>query len=378
MTERPAHILQEWSPEAHVAFMERANIKLSVLSISSPGTNLPSNVSPDSGVHTLTRTFNTELSDICKRFPSKFAFFASLPLPDVQAAISEIDYALDILGCVGFAIMSNSNGIYPGDPALDAVWKRLDDRNAVVFIHPTSCYVQTPACHQMLQPLKDLPNPAIEFQFDETRAVINLLISGTVTRYPNIRYIMTHAGCVIPAVLERVQSLTSYYTSFKIGACGTSGGSDGDDDTDAPSSVQARRPASPASSRSSATIEPDTPTFRSQLQSNFFFDLAGMPFPDQFLGLKQLVWSGSMLYGSDYPFTSADLGYELAGRLHYSLESYMGKNNEIKEVYMANAQELLKPSPVVEGDRDERSGGASLLSVKKEVANAGLPRDVRR
>lgn len=350
--------------------MERANIKLSVLSISSPGTNLPSiDAPPHSGVHTLTRAFNTELSDICKRFPSKFAFFASLPLPDVQAAISEIDYALDALGCVGFAIMSNSIGIYPGDLALDAVWKKLDDRKAVVFIHPTSCYVQTPAGHQMLQPLKDLPNPAIEFQFDEMRAVINLLISGTVTRYPNIRYIMTHAGCVLPAVLERVQSLTSYWTSLRTGAAGTSGGGDGHDDPEAPQSVPIRRPASSASSVSSATIEPDTPTFRSQLLSNFYFDLAGMPFPEQFLGLKQLVWSGSMLYGSDYPFTSSDLGFELADRLCYSLESYMGKDNEITEVYMTNALELLKPRPIVEGDRDERSGGASLLSIKKEVAN---------
>lgn len=352
--------------------MERANIKLSVLSISSPGTNLPSiDVPPHSGVHTLTRTFNTELSDICKRFPSKFAFFASLPLPDVHAALSEIDYALDILGCVGFAIMSNSNGIYPGDSALDAVWKKLDERKAVVFIHPTSCCVQTPAGHQMFQPLKDLPNPAIEFQFDETRAVINLLISGTVTRYPNIRYIMTHAGCVIPAVLERVQSLASHYTSLQIRA-DTSCGADGDDEPVAPLSVPTRSPASPVSSISSATIEPDTPTFGSQLQSNFYFDLAGVPISDQFLGLKQLVWSASLLYGSDYPFTSSDLGFELAEKLHYSLESYMGKGNEIEEVYMANALKLLKPKPLVEGDKDERSGGASQLSVRKEVANGEL------
>lgn len=349
--------------------MQRANIRLSVLSISSPGTNLPNiNVPPHSGVHTLTRTFNSELSDICKRFPSKFAFFASLPLPDVQAAISEIDYALDILGCVGFAIMSNSNGIYPGDPAFDAVWKKLDDRKAVVFIHPTSCCVQTPAGHQIIQPLKDLPNPAIEFQFDETRAVINLLISGTVTRHPNVRYIMTHAGCVIPAVLERVKTLTSYYAGLKIGAAGTGGGSEGYEESEALKSIPAWGSASPDSSISSATVEPDTPTFRSQLQSNFYFDLAGMPFPDQFLDLKQLVWSGSMLYGSDYPFTSADLGHELAETLHYSLESHIGKENEIEEVYMTNALELLKPRPLVEGDRDERSGGASLLSVKKEVA----------
>lgn len=319
--------------------MSRTNITLSILSISSPGTNLPSIVVPPHGaVHTLTRTFNTQLSDICKKHASHFAFFASLPLPDVEASISEIDYALDTLGAVGFAIMSNANGIYPGDKKLDAVWKKLDERKAVVFIHPTSCCIRTPTGQQMVEPLPNLPNSVIEFQFDETRAVVNLLISGTVQRYSHIRYIMTHAGCVLPAVLERVQSLTTYY-------------------------AQLRGTDSPTSLASSVTIDQDACQigdldFRQQLQNNFYFDLAGMPFPDQFLGLKNLVSSNNMLYGSDYPFASEDLAYELAEELNYRLSDYMGRDNETKQVYMENAENLLKPRPIVEKERDARSGGA--------------------
>ena len=283
----------------------------------------------------MTRTFNTELSDICKRHPNKFAFFASLPLPDIDESLSEIDYALDMLGAVGFAILSNMNGVYPGDERLEKVWRKLDERKALVFIHPTSCCVQTPSGPQMLQPLPNLPNPAIEFQFDETRAVINLLISGTVKRYPNIRYIMTHAGCVLPAVLERVESLTSYYAQLKA-------------------------TASPASSQSSVAVsrDQDTPRteeigFRQQLQNNFFFDFAGMPFPDQFLGLKNLVLSRNMLYGSDYPFTSSDLGLELAEDLNYRLSEYMGREIEMGEVYTKNAMSLLQPKPTAKAERSE-------------------------
>lgn len=334
------HTDQEWTAEAHIEFMQRTNITLSILSIPSPGTNLSTlSVPPHGGVHTLTRAFNTELCDVCKRHPEHFAFFASLPLPDVDATLSEVDYALDTLGAVGFSIMSNANGIYPGDPSLDAVWRKLDERKAVVFIHPTSCCIQTPTGPQMLQPLPNLPNLAIEFQFDETRAVINLLISGTVRRYPSISYIMTDAGCVLPAVLERVESLTSFYANLS-------------------------GRVSPASSGSSVTISQnqDTPPmeeigFRQQLQNNFFFDLAGMPFPEQFRGLKNLVWSNNMLYGSDYPFISADLAYELAEDLNYRLSEYMGRDNEMGEVYTHNAEALLRPKPVKRTEADERSGG---------------------
>lgn len=321
--------------------MSRTNITLSILSIPSPGTNFPAlDVPPHGGVHTLTRAFNTELSDVCKKHPEHFAFFASLPLPDIDATLSEIDYALDTLGAVGFAMMSNANGVYPGDVKLDAVWKKLDERKAVVFIHPTSCCVQTPTGMHTLQPLPSLPNTVIEFQFDETRAIINLLISGTVGRYPNVRYIMTDAGCVLPAVLECVESLTTYYADLK-------------------------DRVSSASSVSSVTISQDQDAspmeevgFRQQLRNNFFFDFACMAFPEHLLGLKNLVRSKNILYGSDYPFASADLAYERAEDFNYKLSEFILQGNEMKEVYTMNAEALLKPQSVKETEADERSGDA--------------------
>lgn len=134
---------------------------------------------------------------------------------------------------------------------------------------------------------------------------------------------MTHSGCVLPAVLERVESLTSYYANLS-------------------------GRVSPASSGSSVTISQDHDTppmeeigFRQQLQNNNFSDLAGMPSPEQFLCLKNLVWSKNMLYSSDYPFVSADLAYELAEDLNYRLSEYMVRGNEMEEVYTKNAEALL-------------------------------------
>ncbi len=99
--------------------MHDNHITKSILSITSPGTNLiPGNIKE---VVKRTREFNTELAEICKQHPTELSFFASLPLPDIKGSIQEIDFALDVLNAKGFAVLSNVNGIYPGDARLDAI-----------------------------------------------------------------------------------------------------------------------------------------------------------------------------------------------------------------------------------------------------------------
>ena len=48
---------------------------------------------------------------------------------------------------------------------------------------------------------------ALENQFDTARAVVSLLINGTVMRCPNIRFIFTHGGGGLPFLHERLQHL---------------------------------------------------------------------------------------------------------------------------------------------------------------------------
>ena len=69
--------------------------------------------------------------------------------------------------------------------------EELNRRGATVFIHP-SAHPSTSAI--------GLPWPlfVMEFLFDTTRAVVNLLYSGALERYPDIRFILAHAGGLVP------------------------------------------------------------------------------------------------------------------------------------------------------------------------------------
>lgn len=190
--------------------MKYLGITRSILSMSSPGTHIfPGD---DQQARTLTREVNEYMSEVCTKYKQHFQFFASLPLPDVEGSLAEIDYALDHLGAVGFQILTNSHGIYPGDPRFSRVFDKLSERNTIVFFHPTSCNIQRETgAVEHVNPIAGVPSPLMEFMFDTTRALTSLFTSGTVTRCPGIKFLICHCGATFPPIAVRLVCL---YLSF--------------------------------------------------------------------------------------------------------------------------------------------------------------------
>src|SRR6266550_627062 len=135
--------------------------------------------------------------------PARFGAFALLPLPDVDGALEEISYALDVLRLDGVGFFSSVNDRYLGDPLFDPVFDELNRRNAVVFIHPTHC--EAPE-HTRLH----APPFVVEDVFDTTRAVVNLIYSGTLKRCPNIRFIVAHGGGTVPFLAQRIAMMEGH------------------------------------------------------------------------------------------------------------------------------------------------------------------------
>lgn len=288
--------------------MKDANISKAILSISTPGTYLrPFDAALTKEV---TRTTNEELSEVCKAYPQYFRFFASLPLPNVEDCLAEIDYAIDTLGAVGFCVLSNANGVYMGDKSLDAVFDKLNERNAIIFTHPTGCkLVSGDHNHDeasgapMITEVNPLtiPTGLLEYMFDETRAVANLLVSGTVTRCPNIQFIMSHAGCVLPSLLARIA--TAMRNFF--------GGGMTDDE------------------------------MRRILRERFHFDLAGVPWPDMIHPILRIAGPERLVYGSDYCWTTPELVMNLIKTMDEGAKD-LWTEETTRAVYSGNAKKLLK------------------------------------
>jgi predicted TIM-barrel fold metal-dependent hydrolase len=289
--------------------MRETNITTTILSISTPGTYLqPFNISLTKEI---SRTTNIELSEICATHPEHFRFFASLPLPCIPDSLAEIDYALDTLGAVGFCVLSNANGVYMGDKALDPIFDKLNERKVILMMHPTSCkilsLVNPSGAAADLQPEMEMvvvnplqiPSGLLEYMFDETRAVVNLLLSETVTRCPDIKFIMSHAGCVLPSVLDRVAVAMQTFFGARV----------------------------------------DSNDMKRLLRERFYFDLAGLPWPDMIHGLLRIVGPERLLYGSDYCWCPRALVKTLIQKMDEGAAE-IWKDDTIKEVYAGNAKRL--------------------------------------
>ena len=187
--------LPAWSRDLLDGLMARHEIDAAVLSLAPPGVffgNQPL-------ANELARMVNERIAELVASAPDRFAGLAFLPLPDVASALEELAYALDVLKLDGVSLLSNIAGMYHGDPAWEPLWVELERRAAYVMLHPTA-------------PPHDLPLPQhpiwlYEFPFDTTRAVVNLVYSGTLERSPSVRLQVSHLGGTTSFLAHRIASL---------------------------------------------------------------------------------------------------------------------------------------------------------------------------
>lgn len=183
----------DWDAEKSLSFMKKHDIEMAVTSISSPGVYFKDEeFSKD-----LARLCNEYMFNLKNSYPKRFGGFASLPLPDVKGALTELKYALDELKLDGVCLLSNYQGKYLGDIDYDEIFVELNKRKSIVFIHPTD-----PG--ENFDSKLGIPNALIEAPFDTTRTVGNLIFTGTIERYPDIRYILSHGGGTIPYLAWRL------------------------------------------------------------------------------------------------------------------------------------------------------------------------------
>jgi len=244
-------LLPTWSAEEHLAMMDRLGIRTSMLSVTSPG------VTFGEDPVAWARRVNEAGARTVREHPRRFGLFASLPVPDVDAALAELRYALDVLEADGVSLLTNVDGVYLGDERYEPLYAELHRRKAVVFVHPTSpaCWEATSFGH---------PRPVLEFLLDTTRAIADMALRGTFARYPDMRMIIPHAGAALPVLADRVAGLAEL---FPLGG-----------------------------------QEPGAVDVLGSLQRLYYEVGAGFPFPRHIAALLDFVDTSRVLFGTDFPF----------------------------------------------------------------------------
>lgn len=188
--------IPHWDEESALDLMDSTGVQTAIMSVSTPGVI----VADGSEAASMARSVNEYCAELVERKPDRFGYFATVPAPDVDAAIAETEWALDDGRADGVVLMANIRGTYLGDPAFDRLFDALDERGAVVFVHPS---------HLPAPPAGDIPPYTADFLLDTTRAAISLARSGTLDRCPNLNIILSHAGGFVPYAAVRMAQQSS-------------------------------------------------------------------------------------------------------------------------------------------------------------------------
>ena len=192
--------LPKYDVENHIRWMDEAGVQTSVLTLAAP--------QPSSAE--VVRQTNETAARIRREHPGRFLFCAALPLPNVDAAIREAVYALDTLKADGIKLATNVGGQYLGAPELDTLFSILNERRAVIILHP---HRPEPVNRQVMQ---QTPLAMQEYLAETTRAVSNMITRNVLARYNNIKVVVPHCGAYLPLAVPRMKSLTPVMQANKM------------------------------------------------------------------------------------------------------------------------------------------------------------------
>jgi aminocarboxymuconate-semialdehyde decarboxylase len=229
--------------------MDRVGIDTEILSLSTPNVYFVEGKAQAD----VARLANDAYADLAARHPGRFLGFASIPMDDPDAALRELERALDDLRMQGIVVLSNIRGRALADPVYRPFFDEADRRRVCVFVHP-----MIPAAADAFT--EYVLGPIVGFPFDTTVAIAKLCYAGVFKDLPNIRWLVAHAGGAIPCLMERMDSGWRDFAECRV-------------NIDEPPSVYLRR------------LFYDTVTFS----------------PNNLRLLRDVVGADHMVMGSDYP-----------------------------------------------------------------------------
>jgi 6-methylsalicylate decarboxylase len=251
-----------WTPAKSIEDMDRGGVAAAMVSITNPGLWFG-----DPAVTArVARACNDYGARLVSDYPTRFGLFAAVPLPSVDATLREITYAYDTLKVDGIGLFTSYGDTWLGNSAYRPVMEELNRRKAVVHVHPTAAN-----CCRNLDYAPGVGPGSIEYGTDTTRAIMGVAFSGDAARFPNIRFIWSHAGGTVPFLAGRIEG----------------------------------------ASRGAGDRLPNG--FMAELKK-FYYDLAGAANPGAVVSLLKLVPTSQVLFGTDFPpgGTSAEYARALA------------------------------------------------------------------
>ncbi len=276
---------KDYTPAKHVEDMDKAGIATSMISPTAPAVWFGDVEESRKAAREINEYAAAKMVGVYK---GRFGLYTALPFPDVEGSLKEIEYGFDTLKADGVAILTSYDNKMLGDKLFAPLFDELNRRKAVVYTHPLAL-----ACCGTL--VEGVAPQILEYPSDTTRAIMSLIVSGTATRCPDIKFIFSHAGGTLTSIAGRF--------------LGPAGNGD-------------------------ALAKAAEPNSRLYHLRRFYYDTAQSTNPPLMQALKLLVPTSQIVFGTDFPFANGVA--QLAG-----LQSCGLSAAELRGIYRDNAVKMM-------------------------------------
>jgi predicted TIM-barrel fold metal-dependent hydrolase len=261
-----------WNLASDLEDMDKSGTQLAILSMTTPGFWFGAR----DEVRKVMRSCNEFMATLKSDHKGRFCSFAAIPMNDVDGALSEIAYAYDVLKTEGIGVFSNYGDKWLGDASFDPIYDELNLRKSVVFVHP----LEAKCC---LNIVPEVADTIVEFGADTTRAIASLIFTGSAQRHPDITWIFSHGGGMMPYLIERFLPGTT--TEIVPGI---------------PTKGQGK------------VVPPNVPNGALAQLRRMYFDTAQCANPVAMRALKEVAGPSQILFGTDFWYrTAAETGANL-------------------------------------------------------------------
>ena len=269
-----------------IEHMDRHGVDRQLLTFSIPGLHVETD---DVGIR-LARVVNEALAATVAHYPDRLSALAVLPLQDPAAAAAELSRSVAELNLRGGLLFSNINGKSPGDFEFHELYAVASTLDVPLFLHPTSPSSIKPFQSFRLTPIAGFP-------FDTTLAAIQLVLSGTMSTFPDLKIVLGNLGGTVPFLAGRIDQGYISYPEAR-------------EKLDRPPSAFLR---------------------------NMYYETAGMPSPGALRLAIDFAGVDRVMFGSDFPQQIADVGLGLR-----IIEEQGLNETDRRRIEGLNAMSLLK------------------------------------
>ncbi|MDH6422282.1 amidohydrolase family protein [Aurantimicrobium minutum] len=271
---------------ARLDLMDRTGVQVQVLSTSPQmpyGSNAIKAVAAAQFV-------NDQYAAVVAAHPTRFRAFASLPLPHIEQSLDELDRALSLPGFVGVATTTTVQGIPFTDEKFSPIWAELNRRGTVLYVHPAGESVQS-----LL--IKDAPMTwMVGAPVEDTVSIVDMIINGIPSLYPNIKIINSHLGGALPMLMQRLDNQYQWEA-------------------------------------------PSTPYRPSLEAKKMWYDTVGHGHVPALQAADATFGSSRLLFGTDFPYESGPI---FKRAVDYVQESGLDEVT-VEEIYRGNAEKVFDP-----------------------------------